>query len=407
MPIDTDVYYHKTITFRAWKQNLQFRTSQQLFSSHDIDRGTKFLLRTIVEADYPKFKRILDVGCGYGPLGLTLKCLYRDSLVHLLDRDALAVEYTRQNVELNGLTDVEIYGSLGYGDVKRNDFNLIVYNIPDHAGETVITYLLREARYYLAPGGIVSIVVVAPLEEMVTKILEETPGVTIILKRNQSRHVVFHYKFSDAITPLPPTQNALERGVYHRNDIVIRHGKLEYKMQTANGLPEFDSLSYGSEMLINALDEAEGGVINHAVVFNPGQGHVAVALWKYSSPKSITLIDRDLLALRYAQRNLILNGCRPESISILHQVGLDPNFQGKIDLFIGSLRKEKGKAASLLTLDQMTERLADKGIIILSSGSTAITRLADYIESKGLLRIKTRERRRGYSLLLLESVTYH
>ena len=101
--MDEDVYFHKTVTFRAWKHSLQFRTSQELFSSHDIDTGTKFLLRTIVEADYGNFQRILDVGCGYGPLGLTLKSLHPDSIVHLFDRDALAVEYSRQNAELNGL----------------------------------------------------------------------------------------------------------------------------------------------------------------------------------------------------------------------------------------------------------------------------------------------------------------
>ncbi|MGD0780375.1 MAG: methyltransferase [Dehalococcoidales bacterium] len=405
MPINTDVYFHKTVAFRFWKQSLQFRLSQQLFSSHNIDTGTKFLLRTIVEAGHPPFKRILDVGCGYGPLGLTLKCLYRDSLLHLLDRDALAVEYTRQNAELNGLTDVAIYGSLGYDDVNRNDFNLIVANIPDHAGETVITYLIQEARYYLAPGGTVAILVVAPLENMVDKIMLDISDAEVILKRNQSRHVVFHYKFSDVITLPRLAQNSLERGVYHRNDITMHLGKLEYKMQTANGLPEFDSLSYSSEMLINALGEAGDGEINHAAVLNPGQGHVAVALWKILKPKSITLVNRDLLALRYSQRNLILNGCRPESISILHQVGLDPNFQGKIDLFIGSLRGEEGKKASLLTLDQMTANLSDKGIIILSSGSTAITRLADYIESQGLLHIKKRERRRGYSLLVMDKIS--
>jgi 16S rRNA (guanine1207-N2)-methyltransferase len=402
MPTNTDVYYHKTVIFRAWKQNLQFRTSQQLFSSHDIDTGTKFLLRTIVEAGYPPFQCILDVGCGYGPLGLTLKSLYHDSLLHLFDRDALAVAYSRQNTELNGLTDVEIYGSLGYDDVKRNDFDLIVANIPDHAGETIITYLLREARYYLKPGGIAAIVVVSPLAAMVAKILAETPDAEVILTRHQSRHAVFHYRFSDAIAPPRPAPSALERGIYHRNNITIRLGKLEYKMQTANGLPEFDSLSYDSEMLVNALGEAQGREINRAAVLNPGQGHIAVAVWKYLKPKSIILVDRDLLALRYSLCNLTLNGCPPDSISVSHQAGLDLNPAEKIDLFIGSLREGESKEASFLTIDQMTEVLADKGIILISSGSTAITRLVDYVESRGLLRIKTRERRRGYSLLALE-----
>ncbi len=405
MPTNTDVYYHKTVAFRFWKQSLQFHTSQQLFSSHAIDAGTKFLLRTIVEAEYPPFHCILDVGCGYGPLGLTLKSLYRDSLVHLFDRDALALEYTRQNAALNGLSDVSVYGSLGYDNVKRNDFDLIVCNIPDHAGEAVITYLLRESRYYLSSGGIVAVVVVTPLEDMVAKTLSETLGVEVTLSRSQSRHAVFHYRFPDAKTPPPPTRKSLERGIYHRNDITMRFEKLEYKIQVANGLPEFDSLSYSTQMLLNALGEVGGKDIKNAAVFNPGQGHIAVALWKYLNPQSITLVDRDLLALRYSQRNLILNAYPPERVSLLHQTALNLLPQEKFDLFIGALREEENKEVHILTLNQMTEHLADNGTILLSSGSTPITRLTDYVVSNRLLHIKTRERRRGFSLLVLEKIS--
>ena len=404
MLMDTDVYFHKTVTFRAWKQSLRFRTSQELFSSHDIDIGTKFLLRSIVEAGYPPFQRILDMGCGYGPLGLTLKSLHPDSIVHMVDRDALAVDYSRQNTALNSLSGVEIYGSLGYDDVKRTDFDLIVANIPGKAGETVITSLLREARYYLAPGGIVAIVVVSPLEEKVVKILADTTGAEILLKRNRSGHAVFHYRFTDNPTTSKPDRSALERGLYLRNNIKTRLENLEYPMQTAYGLPEFDSLSYGSEMLVKALFGLHSGNFHKAVVFNPGQGHAVVALWKLIQPENITLVDRDLLALRYSRLNLVLNQCPPESISISHQVGLDFRFEDKADLIIGVLREEEGKEAAILTLDQATARLSPNGMIIVSSGSTAITRLADYVASQGLLKIKVRERRRGYSLLALERV---
>jgi len=399
-----DVYYHKTVAFHFGKQSLQFRTSRQLFSSHDIDTGTKFLLRTIAEADYPPFQRILDVGCGYGALGLTLKSLQPASLVHLFDRDALAVDYSRQNAELNGRNDAVIYGSLGYDDIKRNDFDLIAVNIPDHAGETVIAYLLREARYYLAPGGVDAIVVVTPLEEMVANILAETPGAEIVLKRNRSGHAVFHYRFSDVKIPLKPENSAMERGIYHRQDITIRLEKLEYKIQTADSLPEFDSLSYTSKLLIKALEEMRGGEHNNALVYNPGQGHVAVALWKYLQPASIALVDRDLLALRYSRLNLNLNGCPADRVSVLHQASLDLKPGNKFDLIIGSLREDEGKVAAFLLLDKAFALLADKGKILISADSTAITRLADYVASQGLLRIKARERRRGYGLLSLEKL---
>jgi 16S rRNA (guanine1207-N2)-methyltransferase len=402
--MDEDVYYHKTVAFRTGKQNLLFRTSQELFSSHDIDTGSRFLLRTIVEGGYGNMQRILDAGCGYGALGLTLKSLYPDSLVHLFDRDALAVEYSRQNAELNGLDGVTIYGSLGYDDVPKNDFDLIVANIPGKAGESVIAYLLREARYCLAPGGVVAVVVVAPLEAMVAKILADTPGAEIVFKRRRSGHAVFHYRFSGENTPPKPDPTALARGIYHRQKVTIRDENLAYSVQTAYGLPEFDSLSYGTEMLMKTLFSLRGRNFHRAVVFNPGQGHIPVALWQLIHPRTITLIDRDLLALRYSRLNLVLNDCPPERISISHQVGIDLKSEEKVDLFLGGPREGEGKDASFLTLDRATSQLSPDGVIMLSASSTAITRLVAYAASQGILRIKSRERRRGYSLLVLERV---
>jgi 16S rRNA (guanine1207-N2)-methyltransferase len=398
--MDEDVYFHKNVTFRAWQQILRFRVSQELFSSHDIDIGTRFLLRSIVEADY-KPERILDPGCGYGPIGLALKSLHPESTVHMVDRDALAVAYARQNAELNGLTGVDIYGSLGYDDVKQNDFDLITANIPGKAGEPVITYLLREAAYYLAPGGLAAVVVVAPLEETVAKILNETPGVEIVFRTNRTGHAVFHYRFSGEASSPKPERSALERGVYYRKDVKIRLENLEYAMQTAYGLPEFDSLSYGSEILVKALAYTKGMKIQRAVVFNPGQGHTAVALWKLIRPETIALVDRDLLALRYSRLNLLLNECPAGQVGISHQVGITFQNREKADLIIGALREDEGRDATFLTLDQAAEQLAGNGMIIISAGSTAITRLIAYVESQGRLRIRTRERRKGNSLLVM------
>ena len=399
--MDEDVYFHKTVTFRAWKHSLQFRVSQELFSSHDIDIGTRFLLRTIVEADYDRPQRILDLGCGYGPLGLMLKSLHPDSTVHMVDRDALAIEYSRQNTELNGLSGVDIYGSLGYDDVKRTDFDLVIANIPGKAGESVIAYLLRETGYYLAPGGLAAIVVVAPLEATVTKILDDTPGVEIVLKRTRSGHAVFHYRFAGEPGSPRPDRSALERGIYHRKNVKMSLDNLEYPMQTACGLAEFDSLSYGSEMLVKAFTNIKGSDIHHSVLFNPGQGHVAVALWKLIRPKNIALVDRDLLALRYSNLNLVLNECPPERVSTSHQVGIESQNTEKVDLFVGVLREEEGKNATFLILKQAAEQLSAKGMIVVSAGSTAITRLVTHVESERL-RIRTRERWKGYSLLVLE-----
>jgi 16S rRNA (guanine1207-N2)-methyltransferase len=400
--MDEDVYFHKRVILRAGKQPLEFRTSQELFSSHDIDIGSRALLRSVIEAGYEP-QGILDLGCGYGPLGLALKKLHPESTVHMIDRDALAIEYSRQNAGINGLKDVEVYGSLGYDDVKRNDFDLIVANIPGKAGESVIAYLLREARYYLRPGGVAAIVVVAALESAVAEILQDTQGLEIIFRHKRAGHAIFHYRFIAEPRLKKPGNSALERGIYHRQNIKIRRVNLEYVLQTAYGLPEFDSLSYASEMLITALNKMRGGGVKSATVFNPGQGHIALAVWKIIRPLNLGLVDRDLLALRYSHLNLIKNGCPPGKISMRHQIGLNREDNEKCAFMAGVL-KDESKEVNILILQQATEGISPGGRIVMAAGSTVITRLADYIEKKRQLHIKARERRRGYSLLVLEKI---
>ena len=399
--MDEDVYYHKTVTFRVGKESLRFRTSQELFSSHDIDTGTRFLLRSVIETGYHP-ESILDIGCGYGPLGLMLKKIYPESNVHLIDRDALAVDYTQQNAALNGIAGAKIYGSLGYDDVKKDDFDLIVANIPGKAGEAVITYLLQEARYYLPAGGTAAIVVVAALEPLTAKTLANTPGCEIILQQKRPEHAIFHYRFSRETLP-KPVRSALDRGVYDRDNIKISLGGIEWAMRTAYGLPEFASLSFGSEMLIAAIKNIKERDIQRAAVFNPGQGHTAVALYSIISPRIIELVDRDLLALQYSRLNLIQNGCLTERIALRHQVGMDGGAKEKLDLIAGVLR-DGGRGANLRIFRQATEELKPGGMMIIAGGSTGITRLADSIEQEKRLHIKSRGRRRGYRLLILEKV---
>ena len=298
----------------------------------------------------------------------------------------------------------EIYGSLGYDDLPCNDFDLIVANVPGKAGEAVIAYLLRESRYYLSPGGMMAIVVVAPLEEIVAKTLAATPGVEIILQRNRSGHAVFHYRFSAANTPPRPNLSAFERGVYHRQKVTMRLNNLEYTMQTAYGLPEFDSLSYGSEMLVKALFILRGREIRRAAVFNPGQGHVPAALWQLLRPQNITLVDRDLLALRYSRLNLTLNGCPAGHSASPIRSALTLTPRRNSTCFAAFCGKRRAKPPPFSFSTARRRGLAPAGTLILAAGSTAITRLVAHLESQNFLRMKNRERRRGYSLLVLERV---
>ena len=135
--------------------------------------------------------RGLDLGCGYGALGLALKADNPSMDLHMVDRDALAVRYARANAESNALQPVEVYGSLGYDEVLAKDFDLIVMNVPAKAGKAAIEHFLLDARSFLRDGGKVAAVVVAQLAPQVEAVLER-PKVEEMLRREASSYVGFH-----------------------------------------------------------------------------------------------------------------------------------------------------------------------------------------------------------------------
>ena len=67
------LYYKKTIKYKYQNIDFKFLVSQNLFSSQKIDNGTNRLLRTLTFQNVNKFNKVLDLGCGYGPIGIILK----------------------------------------------------------------------------------------------------------------------------------------------------------------------------------------------------------------------------------------------------------------------------------------------------------------------------------------------
>ena len=396
----TDVYYKKTVDLQHARQVLHLRVSQDLFSSYDVDVGTQRLLRSLADADGASFGKILDLGCGYGPLGLTLKKLDPTRTVHLVDRDALAVEYARQNAVLNEIPDVECYASLGYDDVSTAGFDLILSNIPAKAGEPVIAGLLQDAVHYLRPGGLVAIVVVTPLEEIVAGMLAD-PGIQVQLRKAWPGHAVFHYCFTGPAGRAERLVGALERGVYDRQETNVSYRGQDFSLSVAYGLPEFDTLSYETRLLLDGLNRLQDTIVRRAILLNPGQGYVPVAVWQLMRPAQMDLVDRDLLSLRYSRKNLLGSGCPAEQVVLVHQPGARVPSLAAVDLTAGVLREEEGPAAHVAMIEQVAEQTAPGGIVVLVAGSTSVTRLVDAIEGRKVWTIVRRERSRGRSLLIL------
>jgi len=109
---------------------------------------------------------VLDLGSGYGPLGITLAKLAPAGQVHLVDKDFIAVEFSAKNAEVNRLTNVKSYLSNGFSAVpKAQKFDLIVSNVPAKIGTELLTIFLSDAHAHLNPGGRLYIVTVSGLKE--------------------------------------------------------------------------------------------------------------------------------------------------------------------------------------------------------------------------------------------------
>ncbi len=166
-----DVYFKKEIIYSFAGQKFNFAVATTLFSTFDIDHGTDILIRAII-TNNPK--SILDIGCGYGPLGIILAKNNPQAEVIMVDRDLLAVRYTKYNIVKNNVTNAIALGGLGVEAVKDRTFDLIVSNIPAKIGDEAITQeFILDAYKLLNPGGEYWIVVVSALNRLIPQVGKE------------------------------------------------------------------------------------------------------------------------------------------------------------------------------------------------------------------------------------------
>ena len=228
---DDDPYYRKTLAIRLHGRTLELDVAHDLFSGHDLDAGTRLLLRTLVTPEHERRSHVVDLGCGYGPLGLGLKLLVPTRSVDMVDRDALAVVYSRRNAERNRMTNVHVYTSLGWNDIPRAAYDLAVSNIPAKAGERAIRHFLLDARQHLRPGGLVAVVAIARLDDVVQDALAHSGDVRISFSRRTTGYSVYHFGFSPEVPPQEAVAGPL--AVFERARVEARFGGVEYELCTA------------------------------------------------------------------------------------------------------------------------------------------------------------------------------
>lgn len=128
----------------------RFATDAGVFSKTGVDFGSRVLIEAV---QVNAADEVLDVGCGYGPIGLAVSSLVPQGRVTMIDINERAVELARRNAELNGIRNVEVLQSDLYAAVKNRSFDVIVTNPPIRAGKAIVHRIFEEGWSLLRPGG--------------------------------------------------------------------------------------------------------------------------------------------------------------------------------------------------------------------------------------------------------------
>lgn len=135
-------------------QSMTFLTDAGVFSKKMIDYGSQVLLSALT--DLPAGTKLLDVGCGYGPLGLAL-AKAQGVVPTMVDVNSRAIELARKNAEKNGVAATILQSDI-YEQVE-GQFDYIISNPPIRAGKQVVHAIIEESLQYLVAGGHLTIVI--------------------------------------------------------------------------------------------------------------------------------------------------------------------------------------------------------------------------------------------------------
>lgn len=156
----TEHYYskkpHTDSSPKTWKAELRnqmytFTSDTNVFSKNGIDFGSRLLIESFNE---PSVRGdLLDLGCGYGPIGISLAGAFPERNIVLADVNERAIRLAAENAEENNLTNVEVVNSDRFSGLKERTFAAVITNPPIRAGKDVVHGMFAGAERALVKNG--------------------------------------------------------------------------------------------------------------------------------------------------------------------------------------------------------------------------------------------------------------
>ena len=134
--------------------NLDFYSSSGVFCKDKVDKGTVLLIKSALIEDNWK---VLDFGCGYGPIGIALAKAFPSVKVLMADVNKRAVMLAKKNIVLNNLENASAIQSDMFQKIPEK-FNTILLNPPQSAGKELCIEMIRQSKGHLEKGGLFQLV---------------------------------------------------------------------------------------------------------------------------------------------------------------------------------------------------------------------------------------------------------
>jgi 16S rRNA (guanine1207-N2)-methyltransferase len=173
-------------------RSFKFLTAASVFSKKRIDLGTRLLIETM---HLPETGSTLDVGCGYGPVGIAAATFNPRLTVVMTDVNTRAVHLARRNLELNRVKNAEVRHGALYQPVTDLRFNCVLSNPPVSAGMQTVKAIITQAPTVMAENAAFQLVIRSKIgAKTLPHLFTETFGNCQILARKSGYRVLMAEK---------------------------------------------------------------------------------------------------------------------------------------------------------------------------------------------------------------------
>lgn len=172
--------------------HFEFLSASGVFSKKRVDLGTRLLIESMV---LPQEGYVLDIGCGYGAVGIAAATFNPNLRVIMVDVNERAVRLARQNAEKNYVSNVEVRRGYLYEPVKDLVFSCVLSNPPVSAGMETVKAIISEAPEHMASKALFQMVVKSKIGgKRLLMVFEEAFGNIEVLARKSGYRVLMSKK---------------------------------------------------------------------------------------------------------------------------------------------------------------------------------------------------------------------